>query len=705
MADINTPSDQNGRRLRPTGIVGTALLVGLLAGGFLAVRDSVRVVVSHPGSGRAMSYGAVLRLFGHAALRYVTTCAGLALLAGGCLAAWAAVRRQRVSVHRAIAGYGAVLGGVVVAAALVPVYEGALGSATAWPVAAGDILALAFACALGVGAALGVIVSVLGARRLVALAAAGLAALFVAGNWGMWLYIVVLPRHGKLVVRAGEAAVVIAAVLAALGAYGLMASRTRRALSGALLLAAVAVGAAAHLGLSTERGAPSTRVRQEVHRPNVVWLVLDGVRADALSCYGNPREATPHLDALAAEGALFERAFSPAPWCLPAHAAMLTGRLPGALRCHAERQFLSDEAVTLAEVLGQNGYRTLAYSSNPYVGARYNLHQGFQRFEAWSRGRTWRGNLLSGRLWRLLERGDQGAREANETAVGWVRQCAAEGQSFFLLINYVEAQNGANAPPIVSGWLPRDSPQADSALTHRELWNRAACGEEIPASQFGLLRALYDGDVAYLDSEIGAFTSALRRLNVMDDTLLIVTADHGTLFGEDGRGGHNASLALPVVRVPLIVRYPPVFTAGARVGSAVSLIDLFPTVLDAADIEWPGAADLPGRSLALTDASPRGVVSECFLPIHVLYHYMGKRLASHTRPYLRRLKSIQTQDEQYVWASDGAEKVFAIGESGEHRRNLAGEMPDTARRLRLRLETRIRESLRAAPADTGRTEP
>ncbi len=684
------------RRSSPSvlSIVGLALLVGLLGGLLFSIRDSVRVVLRDPAVAVRSSYSEMLGLGLYAAGRYALVGGAFMAVVGAGMALLVATGRAKLAGSRPLAWCAGVLAFLFLSVILLLRAAGEMGSTPGRLFWLAETFAVSALCALGAGVAAARLRERLAAwRRLLALAIAALAALFVVANWGLWLYLAVLPGHGKLAVRLGELAVVAVAALLAGGAYALVA--TRRRLGGVcLLVAAAAIFAVTHASLkagkTSKPGPAAAPAVAAAKRPNILWIVMDTARADALSCYGYSRKTTPRIDALAAEGVLYERAIAPAPWTLPSHAAMFTGLLARACDTSAERQFLDDRFTTVAEVLAQHGYRTFGYSNNRYVAAKHNLAQGFEEFRAFAYGRTWRRNLLANQFHERLRLADYGARETNQVVRRWIRQCRAAGKPFFVFINYMEVHNDYGVTPEYRRWLPEGVTAEQALRVNQNIWAYSAGGVKMSQDDWRILRALYDGDATYLDARIGELAGFLRAQGILDDTLLIITSDHGEHFGEHGLGGHDFSLYDELVRVPLVIRYPAAFTPGRREASLVSLIDLFPTILEVAGIDWDGKGQLQGRSL-LADAPPdgRGAVSENAMPLHVLHHVLDQHAPCDAARFLRRLKSIHAGDFKYIWASDGKDELYNVRGDPKERNDLIGQMPQKAAELKRQLEARL----------------
>ena len=259
--------------------------------------------------------------------------------------------------------------------------------------------------------------------------------------------------------------------------------------------------------------------------PNVLLIILDTVRAANLSLYGYGRPTTPNLERWAKRGVVFQQAFSTAPWTLPSHSSLFTGLWPHQLTANW-RIPLSDSAQTLAEVFRARGYNTAGFVANTnYAGRDSGLGRGFieysdfrqtikQFFYASSLGQIVEG-LKEGRAPYYPWSHRKGARQVSADFLNW--QAKNSNRPFFVFLNYFDA----HAP-----YLPPR--QFREKFTHS---NRSIAG--------------YDGAIAFLDEQLNGLFEEMDHRGVLDNTLVIVTSDHGELLGEHGLQSHGISLYLP----------------------------------------------------------------------------------------------------------------------------------------------------------------
>ncbi|MFH2001735.1 MAG: sulfatase [Planctomycetota bacterium] len=329
------------------------------------------------------------------------------------------------------------------------------------------------------------------------------------------------------------------------------------------------------------------KVRASPHKkPNFLLLVLDTSRADYFSCYGHEKRTTPHIDALAAEGMRYEAAFSTCFWTFPSHASLLTGLYPTEAGATSETLFLSNEVSTLAEQLRDAGYHTGAIVRNPWLSVERGFHQGFVDYhEAWRNDDGLHGQ-------------DAGERAAAEKAVAWLHARRREEKPFFLFVN-LNIAHLPYAPPeeVRSRFLASERPQArvDELMQLTGGWEHLAGESPLDDMDLQILKELYEADIACADLLASLLFDALKDQGLLDETVVIVTSDHGENIGEHGMIDHVFSLFDTTVRVPLIIRYPSRFPRGGVCGDLVSLIDVAPTVLDLCGALQPGEDTEPLR--------------------------------------------------------------------------------------------------------------
>ena len=415
--------------------------------------------------------------------------------------------------------------------------------------------------------------------------------------------------------------------------------------------------------------------------PNVVLIVLDTLRADHLSAYGYARKTTPFLDSILTESVLFENSYSNAPWTIPSHASIFTGLHSFAHQATLEHVYLREEIDTLAEILGANGFQTAAFVANPWIGEHTGLAQGFARFRTAGIGSVKDMYLLTRLSHSCSE--DQGAQIALEQFKRWITQHADE--RFFIFINLMEMHlpYGQVPEPFSSTYTTRTV--EDRELTKQITYNLPEyfCRKrQLDESRKTSALALYDGALNYLDSILQRIYTLLHDRQLLDDTLLVITSDHGEHLGEDkGRLiDHQFSMRDELFRVPLIVRYPRLFNPGHREDELVQGVDLFPTILEAVGIPIP--AGTQGRSLLHRNESQdtRPIVSEYFTHEAPLLNKLAQMSPTcDFSQFSRRLRVVR-KDSRYklLLSSEGDRHLYDLQVDPEEKIDLIDQLPQTA---------------------------
>ncbi|HEX9563164.1 MAG TPA: sulfatase-like hydrolase/transferase [Gemmatimonadaceae bacterium] len=346
--------------------------------------------------------------------------------------------------------------------------------------------------------------------------------------------------------------------------------------AGALLL----IGGLIERGTRERRGAPALSVSAAPDSPNVLVIIWDTVRAASLSLYGSERPTTPELTRLAATSTTYDWAIAPAPWTLPSHCSMFTGLQHGEHGCGWESA-LSHGPTTLAEVFARNGYRTGGFVANRfYASHETGLQRGFVTYDDFPA--TLRQVLLSSSLAQMaivrelatgvgiankthslrrfkLRGGDKplvDRKRAPSVTDEFLTWQARSPEPFFAFLNYFDAHDPYDPP---EPWRTRFSTDPDRL-------------------------ARYEGGIAYLDDELGRLTRELSRRGLLDNTIVVVTSDHGEMHGEHGLSFHGNALYLPLLHVPLVIRFPERLPQGVRVARPAPLRDLARTLTQLAGL-------------------------------------------------------------------------------------------------------------------------
>lgn len=404
-------------------------------------------------------------------------------------------------------------------------------------------------------------------------------------------------------------------------------------------------------------------------RPNILLISIDSLRPDHLRSYGYARRTSPNIDRLAEEGVRFETALAPTPWTLPSHVTLLTGLPPESHGVIYDRMRLAPAAITLPEVLRASGYRTAALVSAPYLDASYGYYKGFDYYDDFT-----------------VRAAHGGGRAASSEAELWVTsQVLAEG-SARILLDWRRDQSEQPLFLFVHMWDVHYD-YIPSVTYDRFLdpgYEGPVTGDfdeitaELGPDDLARVLSLYDGEIRLVDEFVGRIVSSMRDLGLLDETVIVVTADHGEEFFEHGRAGHRNNLYDTTLRVPLVIRYPRRIPAQSVVRRQARLMDVGSTILSLAGIERPaGFAEFEGEPEEL--------------PID-LTRYLGEPDAADSSTFAFGdlhgiIASVRTEEFKLITYLEGSkgDELYRLGDDPGERVNLIVQEPEVARRLKARL--------------------
>jgi arylsulfatase A-like enzyme len=437
---------------------------------------------------------------------------------------------------------------------------------------------------------------------------------------------------------------------------------------------------------------------------NLIVITIDALRADHLGCLGYPERTTPNLDYLASTGILFSQAMSVGAWTATSFIAILTSTYPlmygGPLR-------ITDPRTTVAQVLKEHGYHTATFHSNPWLSSYLGYHRGFDTFDSsisriGSESRLRKSKELvkrilgtKGKLYHFISQlyafmfiHPVGS-DLNRKAVRWLRD---NPSNFFLWLHYMDVHE-----PYYHPSLKNVSPFERYHILKLTRKARTKPGSVSPEEVNKLIR-LYDAKIRYADEIIGSLLRTLKRSNILDNTFVVITADHGQQFGDHGYFGHTGfNLYGELLHVPLIIIGPGL--PSQVINQQVSLLDLAPTILDLVGIEKPNTF-LGDSLLGLmkgteTKGSKLGAISETDVPPD------GRRLwGTHQRMNPnRRLVSFRTGKWKYIYTEGGQDELYCLETDPGERENLIDAEPEIATELRANIAAHIEFEEKSAPSD------
>jgi arylsulfatase A-like enzyme len=434
-------------------------------------------------------------------------------------------------------------------------------------------------------------------------------------------------------------------------------------------------------------------------RPNVLWIVWDTVRADRTSLYGHSTATTPKLEEWAKGARVFDNVVSTASTTTPSHAGMFTGLLPTQHDANNAHPWLEDSHVTLAELLKRAGYSTYLWAANPHISKEENFQQGFDH-EAHPWDPKYRERAIE--IVRAKMEGDLTSEIGSEKRSGelgpWAIKAAGElaeldllqwleeresGTPYFAFVNYMEAhrpfipnreaRKRAMPPEMVErsyrvdrSWIP--------------MWTYTFGLSEYSESELEVMARTYDATLIELDDLFAHLLASLEARGQLENTAIILTADHGEHLGEQHMLDHQYSLYASVINVPLVIRYPARIEPG-RDARPVMNFDVFPTVLDLAALEPP--ADLVTRSRTLLDPAAERVRVAEYPAVFTKPQraVQGKNPSWDPAPFARRLRAFHEHAYKLIWGEDGRHELYDVVSDPLEEQDLVGRRPELAKRM------------------------
>jgi arylsulfatase A-like enzyme len=321
-------------------------------------------------------------------------------------------------------------------------------------------------------------------------------------------------------------------------------------------------------------------------RPSVILISLDTLRADRLGLAGNKGARTPVLDAFARSGIWYTQAYSPSAWTLPSHASLLYGLSLAGIphrKLYPPPTDPPPKEVSIAEVLRAAGYLTAAFTGGGYLAPNFGFDRGFDTYFAFPQPNVTPGTCVP-------ERFD--GPEVFQRGTEWLRE---RGQApFFLFLHTYDVHDRCPFQRTTNG-------------------RQALAWDDLDAEGYTRLLSYYDDLIAEADARVGALLSEIDRLGLRDNTVVIITSDHGELFNEHGKRGHGCmTLYDGLIRVPLLIRYPARLAPRAPGRDPVGLVDVAPTILELVGVKQPDSmtgAPLPG--VGAGEGGTRPVLVSC----------------------------------------------------------------------------------------------
>lgn len=428
--------------------------------------------------------------------------------------------------------------------------------------------------------------------------------------------------------------------------------------------------------------------------PDVILLILDSVRADHLSCYGYHRPTSPHLDHFASQATIFENAFANSSWSLPSHASMFTGLYPDHHGLYDHGVSWESSAATLPQKLRSANYETACVTANPWI-KQGGLDSGFESL--WEigteGGSSWpieTVNKYLGKLKRALFLTGGESRKALRIGKEFIEGYTG-AKPLFLFMNFMEAHHPYLPPrPYHSKFNPHP---LRSYLRIKDLAIRTYREGKASDALFKDAIDLYNAEICYLDTLIDDFLKALKAQNMFQDSLIIVTSDHGEQFGKHSINGkrlmgHEFSLYDALLRVPLIVKYPSQ-TNQVVSETPVELVDILPTVMAQLNSDKEGEESYDGKVLArgTVDMAGRKLWAE-YRPSQIQMNKLKRILSENgeedeIEKFDVRLRSIRKNQFKLIFDQKTMDaQLFDTAADPEEQNDLSTRLPQKVEELR-----------------------
>lgn len=439
-----------------------------------------------------------------------------------------------------------------------------------------------------------------------------------------------------------------------------------RPLGTPVLLVALLLGLFAFAAGTAPSQAPAklaSRTAKSSKAGNILFIVVDTLRADHLPLWGNKRVQTPALEAFANDAIRFENAYANASWTRPSFASLMTGRLPSSHHTMAKSDSLPGSITTLAEALQSGGYQTFGTVTNYNVAPFFNFHQGFDEYVYLEPEFVLGANDTAAKLLlvqALRQKIERFKTRSGRVDVGSAYQEASEVNRS--LLNFLDRKQASETDGpfyMFAGYMdPHDPyyPHPYDGTGYSRAANQKPAPEEAPK-----LRALYEGEITFWDSKFGELIAELKRRGLYEDMTIVVTSDHGEEFMEHGGFWHGTTLYDEQVHVPLLIKFPGTAGKGTTLRHWVQSIDLMPTLLEGAGLAVPDGVQ--GQNVA-HDAG--NVFSE----------------ESHEGNVLRALRTRREGAEiKLIEANPGnprgltPKELYEVDRDAEEQHNMAGDLP------------------------------
>lgn len=472
--------------------------------------------------------------------------------------------------------------------------------------------------------------------------------------------------------------------------------------------------------------------------PNVLLLVMDTARASSVLPTESPG-VMPTIEQLTHEGTIYKNAITTAPWTLPSHASLFSGQYTTDHGTHAGSKTFDPKIDTIFEKLQKSGYQTVAISNNSWISPEFGFGRGFEDFylniepipggaeladiaRYNKMGKQIHGVLnklsISNALPTLInaayarfiyKRYDDGAMVANWRIKHWLKKKWDQDAPFCMFVNYLEPHLKYDPPRSFRyDHLSEDISKDDIESANQDAWKYVCGSVEMTEHEFDALEALYKGELSYLDYRIREIYKFLDARGILDDTVLIITGDHGENIGDHNLMDHQYSLYDTLLRVPLIVRYPDIVPTNQSVSSLIELRDLYPTLINITNIDssLPSSVSeytLPKIGIKNDPEQRDYTISEYLVPQPSLESLSEQSDVDkkELKQFDKALRCIRTNKYKFIEGTGNHEELYNIRTDPVESNNLIDIHPEIANDLRDKLHTKFGRIKKGIPNERG----
>ena len=423
-------------------------------------------------------------------------------------------------------------------------------------------------------------------------------------------------------------------------------------------------------------------------KPNIIILVLDALRTQNMSTYGYDKNTTPYLDKISKQATLYKNAIASSYWTLPSTASLFTGTYTSTHYLIRNGDKLDNKYVTLPEYLNKKGYQCIGLSPNPFVSKYSKLDRGFHIFDDYYKesikhklnditehffeGSS--GDKKDGQInkiynkisdydvfkqfyWMITGNFDKFATSINKK-IKYYLQNRSKNKPFFIYAHYTETHSPYVVPNKFRSKFIDDKDTKPWRI-NQDYFNYYTSDEKLNEKEFNIIRSIYDGTISYLDEKVYDIYTYLEKNNLLKDTILIITSDHGDQLGEKKLFFHVFSLYDTLVKIPLIIKFDDNTRIDSIENNIVQNTDIFPTILNLLNEKNQDInRQIQGNSLLNKKNQKRGDYA-----ISELYKPFGPRLIKYRhklKQFDKKLLAIRNNEKKYIYSSNGMHELYDI---------------------------------------------